>query len=407
QMTSAPTASASPVCTTLRPNVDLIEWQGRRFYLVGTAHISHSSVELTEEMIRSIRPDAVAVELCQSRFQALRDPQRWKNTDIVEVIRSGRSLLLIAQLLLAAFQRKLGKEINIKPGAEMLHAVGLAEELGIPIVLADREIKTTLKRTWAALTFLQRIKLLIQVPTKAIVGERIDSAEIEQLKEKDALDSALRELAQTFPGVQTALIDERDRYLASKIRDSQGSTVMAILGAGHIPGIRRYLDQPIDRAALETLPPPSKIKQLVGWGLSVAIVGLIVHGFLTFGTARGMEMAASWIVITGASAALGSALVFSHPLTVLVAFVGGPIAALAPVVRPGWFAGLSEAILRKPKVADLEAILDDLSSLRGIWRNRLSRILLIIILTNILGGVGALLAIGQIASLAGIVSSGG
>lgn len=406
-MTSPGSIESEVTITTVKPNVDLVQWQGRNIYLVGTAHISQASVELAEQMIREVHPDAVAVELCQPRFQALRDPDRWKNTDIVEVIRGGRTLLMLSQLMLAAFQRKLGKDLNIKPGAEMLRAIAIAEELHIPIVLADREIKITLKRTWAALTFVQRLKLLIQIPAKAISGERIDGTEIERLKTDDALDAAMQELAEAFPGVRRALIDERDRYLASKIAESTGGTVVAIIGAGHIPGIKRYLNQSVDRAALETTPPRGHLKRLFAWGLSAAVVGFIAHGFLNVSAEQGLAMAKSWVLITGASAAMGSALVLAHPLTVLVAFIGGPLAALAPVVRPGWFAGLSEAMLRKPKVADLESILDDLGSARGIWHNRLSRILLVVILTNILGALGLLVAIGEVASLAHTAMGGG
>jgi len=400
-MTEASTFIDSLDNAKLPSNVDLVEWQGRRFYLVGTAHLSQKSAELAEEIIRQVRPAAVAVELCESRFQALRDPSRWRNTDIVKVIRAGRSLLLLSQLMLTAFQRKLGKGLKVQPGAEMLRAISVAEELHIPVVLADRDIKATLKRTWAALTSFQRTKLLVQLPVKAIVGEDIDSAEIERLKEQSVVDDALRELTETYPGVRLALIDERDRYLASKIRETEGSPVVAIIGAGHIPGIKRYFNQQIDRSELEKLPSPSITKRVLALGIPALIVGVILYAFLTLGTKQGFEVAGSWALITGSSSALGAALVFSHPLTVLVAFIGGPIGALAPVVRPGWFAGLAEAILRKPKVADLESILDDIGSLRGLWRNRLSRILLIVIFTNILGGLGSLLAIGQVLSLTG------
>jgi pheromone shutdown-related protein TraB len=390
-----------------RANVDVIEQDGRRIYLVGTAHVSQSSVELAESVIRETTPDAVAVELCEPRFKTLRDPERWKNTDIVEIIKEGKVFLLLAQLILATFQRKLGKELQVKPGAEMLKAVTVAEEMNIPVILADRDVKVTLRRTWAALSRLQKLKLLVQLPAKAILNEKIDPQEIERLKESDALDAAMLELSKAFPGVQKALIDERDQYLAAKIRAAKGEKIVAIVGAGHVPGIKRYLDQPIDLATLEAMPPRGRTGRIILWCLSLLILASLVYGTTSSGVEHGLEMAKSWILLTGGSAALGASLALSHPLTILMAFISGPLTTLAPITRPGWFAGLTEAILRKPKVADLECILDDMSSFRGVWSNRFSRILLIVVFTNILGRVGMLLAIGKMASFISLKSTGG
>lgn len=390
-----------------RANLDIIERDGQKIYLVGTAHVSQSSVELAESVIREISPDAVAVELCEPRFKALRDPERWKNTDIVEIIKQGKVFLLLAQLILATFQRKLGKELQIKPGAEMLKAVTVAEELNIPVVLADRDVKVTLRRTWASLSRFQKFKLLIQLPAKAILNEKIEPQEIERLKESDALDAAMLELSKAFPGVQKALIDERDQYLAAKIRAATGKKIVAIVGAGHVAGIKRYLDQPIDLDNLEAMPPRGRTGRIILWGLSILIVASLVYATTNSGIEQGLEMAKSWVLLTGGSAALGALLALSHPLTILMAFISGPLTTLAPITRPGWFAGLTEAILRKPKVADLECILDDMTSFRGVWSNRFSRILLVVVFTNILGRMGMLLAIGKMASFISLKSTGG
>ncbi len=391
------------ICTAIQPNVDLVELDGRKFYLVGTAHVSPASVELAESVIKEIRPDAVAVELCESRFQALRDPNRWKNTDIVQVIKSGRTLLLLAQLILAAFQKKLGKSLNIKPGEEMLRAVAVAEESQIPIILADRDVKTTLRRTWNALSGSQKAQLVVQFPMKTFSGETVDPSEIENLKKQDALESAMAELGASFPGIRTALIDERDKYLAGKIHDSVGQTVVAIIGAGHVPGIKQYLGQKIDLLALDQVPPKRKTGRIIAWTLSAIVLFFVLYGFASMGEHTGLAMAKSWILITGLSAALGALLALSHPLTVLTAFVCGPIITLFPIMRPGWFAGMVEAMLRKPKVSDLESILDDMTSIKGLWRNRLSRILLVVIFTNILGAIGSIIAIGKVASLSNLI----
>ncbi len=387
--------------TSISQNVDRVDLNGKTIYLVGTAHVSPASVALAEETIRSINPDSVAIELCEPRFNALRDPNRWKNTDILEVIKSGKAFLLLAQLMLGAFQRKLGKELEVKPGAEMLRSAQVAEELGKTIVLADRDVKVTLKRTWSNLTFWQKLKLVVGSPLTMISADKIDLEEIERLKQSDALEEAMKELAERFPGVRSALIDERDKYLAMKIANAPGNTIVAIVGAGHIPGMKRYIDQQIDLTPLEVIPPPGIIGKIISWSIPLAVIGLIIYAALTSGLTASVEMAEAWILITGISAAIGAALALSHPLTILTAFVTAPFTTLHPLLASGWFAGIVEAILKKPKVADLENVLDDFSSLKGIWSNRLSRILLVVAFTNLTGTIGSFIAMGKLAWFAG------
>ncbi len=371
-----------------RDNVSKIELGTKTIYLVGTAHVSKQSVDLVEEIIREIRPDTVAVELCAPRLAALKDPDRWRNTDIISVIRSGKTYVLLTQVLLAGFQKRLGEKLNIKPGAEMMKAVACAEEIGAQLLLADREIKTTLKRTWGALGFWTTTKLL----TSAILGmgssESISEEEIERLKSSDALDSLLQEFSQSLPEVRTTLIDERDLYMAAKLADAPGTTIVSVIGAGHGPGILRTIGEPIDLAALETLPPPGLVSKLFTWGLPLMVIGFILYGFFGMSASIGWEMAKSWILITGGSAALGSLLCLAHPLTIIAAFISAPITTLHPLLASGWIAGLVEAMLRKPRVADLEALSDDVSSVKGLWTNRFSRVLLIVALTNLAGSVG-------------------
>ena len=395
---------SEPQITHIKDNVDLVEVDGRKFYLVGTAHVSKASVELAESSIREYRPDAVAVELCDPRFQALRDPHRWKNTDIAQVIRSGRALLLLAQLMLAAFQKKLGSDMNVKPGEEMLRASAVAEELKIPIILADRDVKTTLRRTWASISGVQRMKLLCEFPLKLFSKEKIDPKEVEQLKHRDALDSALEELSAEFPGVKAALIDERDKYLAAKIHGAKGDTVVAVIGAGHVPGIKKYIGQTIDCAELEKLPPKSLFTRILTWIIPVLFATLIVLA-LMHGHHRSFRMLKWWVLITSTTAGAGAALMLAHPLSIFAAALSAPITALVhnPFFNAGMSAAMVEAMVRKPKVSDLEGILDDVTSVRGLWSNRLSRILLIFVLTNVIGMIGAIVAMAKIAYLSHIV----
>jgi pheromone shutdown-related protein TraB len=382
-----------------RDNVDLIRLDDKEIFLVGTAHISRKSAELVEELIAEIRPDAVAVELCESRYHALQDPERWKNTDIVSVIREGRAYVLIAQLMLAAFQRKLGQQLNIRPGAEMLAATAAADKAGIPVILADREIRTTLRRTLSAMGLWTRIKLFFSLLCSAASKDNITAEEIEKLKSGDALDTLIEDFSKALPEVQRTLINERDLYLAAKIKASSGKRVLAVVGAGHTPGIKRVIGDDIDIAPLEIIPPRRLSMKLLAWSIPALIVGLLLYGFLTAGAKTGVEMITAFVVINAALTGLGAAIAFAHPLTILATAVCSPFTSASPFIAAGWVAGLVEAVLRKPLVADFESVADDIATIKGIWRNRLSRILLIVVLTNLFGSAGTLLGWWAMAAL--------
>lgn len=384
--------------TSMKENVDLVELDGRSIYLVGTAHVSQSSADLAEEIIREHQPDSVAVELCDSRYTSLKNPDRWKNTDIFSVIKDGKSYVLMAQLILAGFQKKLGNKLQIKPGAEMMRSIEVAEELKLRTVLADREIRTTLKRTWASLGFFSMLKLMFAMVAGLFSHENIDEEEIERLKTADALEELMKEFSAALPGVRTALIDERDQYLASKIRGAPGDTIVAIVGAGHIPGIKKWIDKDIDLDALETIPPKKKLARFIAWAIPAVVLGLIAYGFYSAGSKTGIDMMTSWFWINAYLASIGALLALAHPLTIIVAFFVSPFTSLNPLIAAGWVAGLVEASLRKPRVSDLESIADDISTFRGLFKNRLSHILLVIALTNLFGTIGTFIGIERIAS---------
>lgn len=371
-----------------KDNVDLIKLDGREIYLVGTAHVSLASAELAEEVIREVTPDAVAVELCEPRFQSLRDPDRWKNTDLVEVIRQGKAHLLLAQLMLSGFQRRIGDQLGVKPGEEMMRAVSVAEELGVPIVMADREVRITLRRTWAKLRFFSMIKVMATLIGSLFGDEELDAEEIERLKTADVLEETMREFSEKLPEVREALIDERDQYLAARIQASPGERVVAIVGAGHVPGIKKWLGETIDTAPLDELPPPSKTGRALAWLIPIIVVAMIVYGFVHGGAETSWEMFKAWFLINAGFGAAGSALAGAHPLTILAAFLASPFTSLNPTIAGGWVAGLVEASIRKPRVADFESIGDDLVSFKGLWINRVARILMVIVLTNLLGTIG-------------------
>ncbi len=365
------------------PNVDLLDVNGKQVVLVGTAHVSRASAELAEQVIRQVKPASVAVELCYSRYSSLKDPDRWKNTDIVKVIRSGKAYVLLGQLILGSFQKRIGEQLGIKPGEEMMRAVKAAEETGAEVVLADREIATTLRRTWGRMGFMSTFKVMGAMVGSMFSKEEISEEEIERLKSSDVLEEAVKELSGALPEVRATLIDERDQYLASKIQDATGPTIVAIVGAGHVPGIRKYLGTPLDLAPLETLPAPRLWTRVLGWAIPALIIALIAGIFWHWGSLAGLKALGTWALVTGLAGALGAILALAHPLTILASFVAAPIAALHPLIATGWVAALVEAWVRKPRVSDFETLADQIGTLKGLYSNRVSRVLLVMVLTNL------------------------
>ena len=364
----------------------------KEIILVGTAHISRDSVQLVEEVITAERPDTICVELCDSRFQALRQKDRWGNTDIIKVIREKKAFLLLSNLLLAAFQKRIARKMDVTPGAEMLKAVEMAEALGAQIRLVDRDIRATLSRAWHALGWWARIKLLYQLLISMGAADDITEAEIERMKQQDVLEALLAEVGRSMPMLKTILIDERDRYLAAKIREAPGAKVVAVVGAGHLPGIQAHWDETADLAALSALPPHGKMGAVLKWGIPASIVLLFVAGFFFGGKAAGTDMILLWSLCTGALAGLGAALALAHPATVLSSVVVAPFTTLHPMIAAGWVSGLVEAFSRQPKVKDLESLPQDILTLRGFWRNNVTRILLVVAFTNLGASVGTLVA---------------
>jgi pheromone shutdown-related protein TraB len=375
------------------PNVYLLQTDSRRVYLVGTAHVSKSSAELVERIVRETRPDAVCLELCAARLQSLENPDRWRETDLFEVIKSGRAYVLLAQLVLAAFQKRIAAQFGIKPGEEMRAGLRTAREVGARIEVVDRDVKTTLRRAWAQSGVLGFAKIIASLISSVISPDTISEKEIEELKTGDALSALMGEFSEALPGVKEALIDERDRFMAAKITDCPGQTVVAVLGAGHLPGIMTHYGEKLQLEQLETLPPKSSLAKIMVWIFPAILVGLMIYGFIHSGSEASLKVFGAWAVCNMIFAALGAVVCLAHPLTVLTAFLSAPAAAIHPVIAVGWLCALVEAFMRKPRVKDLETIADDISSVKGVWSNRVSRVFLVLILTNLGSVIGTVIGL--------------
>ncbi len=374
-------------------NTQRLTFEEKDVHLIGTAHVSRESADLVEKVIEEEKPDTVCVELCKSRYESITQRNRWQNTDLLKVIKEKKAFLLLLNLMLAYFQKKIGEKLGIKPGEEILRAIQSAAEVGASIHLADRDIRITLSRTWRFMGLWTKIKLLVQLIASAGEVEAIKEEDIEEMKKKDVLEMLLSEIGQAFPEIKRILIDERDQYLAHKIRTAPGKQIVAVVGAGHTPGIQKYWDKDVDMALLEQMPPKGKLSTVLKWGVPVLIVGLIVVGFYHAGADAGANMIKWWVLANAVLAGLGATIALGHPLTILSAIVAAPLTSLNPMIAAGWVSGLVEALLRKPKVRDFENLPQDISSIKGFWKNKITRILLVVVFTNIGSSFGTFIAI--------------
>lgn len=383
---------------SLPSSATMVELEGKTIYIVGTAHVSAQSVQDVRATVAAVRPDTIAIELCEPRYQGLVKKKAWQHTNLFQVIRQGKATFLLAQLAMQSFYRRLGKQLEVEPGAEMLAGAACAEETGARLELIDRRIDITLKRVWRHLGFWHRLKLFGVLVEAMFSSEEIDGAAIESLKKQDQLESLLGEMGQAFPEIKKRLIDERDVYLAQKLRETKGERIVAVVGAGHVPGMLKAIQETASLAELETLPLPSRWSKIWPWLIPAAVLALIAWGFVQGGSERGVDSIVIWVGVNGVLAALGAALALAHPLTVLSAFVAAPITSLNPTIAAGWVAGLVQAWIRPPSVCDFEALPEALETFRGFIRNPVIRILLVVVMTNLGSSIGTFAAIPWIAA---------
>jgi pheromone shutdown-related protein TraB len=371
----------------------------REIILVGTAHISQVSKELVRETIEAEKPDTVCVELDAGRMQSLKDPDRWKKTDLKEVIKKKQLATLIANLVLGSYQKRMGKQTGVKPGAELKEAVDVSENANIPIVLADRDIKITLKRAWACTRWYRKLSLLGGLFASIFDKTEISEEELEKIKEQDTLSAMMQEFGKTFPEVKQVLIDERDQFLASKIKSAPGKKVVAVVGAGHMKGIARTIEQDLELPSEESItviPKGSPIWKIIGWAIPVAIIASIVYVGYQAGIEKAGELSLKWAMLTGGGAMLGAVIAGGHPLTILVALVMAPFTGLTPLIGVGFFTALTQVYMRPPRVEEMETLSEDIWQVKRWWKNRVTRVILCFLCPGIPAIIGKILAIFQI-----------
>lgn len=369
--------------------VHFLEVDAREFILVGTAHVSRESAELVRRVIEQEKPDRVCVELDAQRYQALTQKQRWEALDIKEVIRKKQLSTLMVNLLLSAYQKKLGLKLGVLPGTELLEATRAAEESGIPVSLCDRDVRVTLRRAWRSTPFWKKTLLLSAILASVFDDKEVTEEQIEHMLEGDVLSELMKELGEAMPSLKKVLIDERDLFLTHKMRDSEGERVVVVVGAGHVEGIKKALAerQTVDLAAINTIPPASPVWKWIGWGVPIAILGSIAYIGWSKGPAAAGDNALYWILANGIPSAIGALLALAHPLTIVAAFVAAPITSLTPVIGAAYVTAFVQAWVRPPVVKEFQTVGEDVSHLRKWWQNKLLRVFLAFLLP----GIGSML----------------
>jgi len=371
---------------------------GKEITLVGTAHVSQDSVDEVARIIDEVGPDRICVELDAGRYTSKTEPQSWENLDIKSVMKENKGFLLLANMALSSYQKRLGLQMGVSPGDEIMRAAELAKERDIPLSFCDREIQITFKRAWRLSNAWNKLKLISSLLTAVFSKEEISNEEIERLKETNVLQSMLDEMAEELPTVKKVLIDERDQYLASNIFTSEGSKVVAVVGAGHAPGLVAHMERLESEESstnldhISSVPPSPQLGKVFSWVIVLALLGIIATGFIRSGWDQGIQMFLYWFFINASLTGLAAIIALAHPVTILVSMAAAPITGLNPTIGVGMVAGILEVSMRKPRVIDFERVSDDITQFKGWYKNRIIHALYIFMITSIFASAGTFIA---------------
>jgi pheromone shutdown-related protein TraB len=372
-----------------------ITLKDKKIILVGTAHISKESITLVEETIEKEKPDVIGVELDKERLGQLLSGKKWQETNIIDVIKSGKTYLFLFNTLLSNMQKQLGKSVGVKPGSEMMAAIKKAQENKVPVQLLDRNVRVTLKRAFKAMSLWEKMKLGGSILGGFFgMGETIDAKKIEELKNEDLINKLMKELGKQMPSVKKVLVDERDDYISEMIKRSPGKKIVAVVGAGHLDGIEKNIkrDKKINLKKLTTLPKKKNYLKFAKWAIPIVFI-VFFAALLYF---KGVEVTLTafgiWFLANGTLSAVGAALAKAHPLTILTAFVAAPFTSLHPAFAAGWFAALAETKFNPPLVKDFED-LSNVGTISGFYRNKVTHLLLVTAFANIGSMIGTVIAL--------------
>lgn len=370
-------------------NITRLTYQDKEIILIATAHVSAESVALVKEVIETEQPDSVCIELDEGRYETILNPTSWEDTDVVKVVREKKVGFLLVNLVLSSYQKKLAEQMDSPVGGEMLQGIESAKEVEAELVLADRDIQITFKRIWGYLNLWEKSKLLVSLVfgTDEEEEDELTEETLAEMMESDMLAGAMADLEKEFPVIGEVLINERDMYLANKIKNAPGEKVVAVLGGAHVPGVSKEIYQTQDLTKITTTPPKKISSKLVELIVPALIIGLIAYSFYV-GIDTGWRQLSTWILWNSGLSALFTLFAFGHPLTILTSFVAAPLGTLNPLVAVGMFAGITEATLRKPTVKDLQTIQTDIFTIKGFFQNRVLKVFLVVIMSSLGGSLG-------------------
>nr|WP_320050563.1 TraB/GumN family protein [uncultured Desulfuromonas sp.] len=392
----------SPQAVVESSDIHRLTHNGKELILIGTAHISRESVATVTRAIEQEQPDCVCVELDEHRYKTLKDRNRWEKLNIIEVVKTGQVPFLMANLALASFQKRMGLQTGVKPGEELAAAAQTAEKHHIRVALVDRNIRTTLLRAWRKTGFWKKMNLVATLFAGMFEKQELDEEELSQLRQSDSLSSMLEEMGELLPAAKAILVDERDAWMTYHILEAAGEKTVAVVGAAHVPGIKRCLENPPQASAIEemgVIPAKSSLSKAIPWIIPGIVALLFVIGFFFGDRSRLLDAAAAWIIANGSLSALGALIALGHPLTVLSAFIAAPLTSLNPTVGAGFVTGLVQAMMAPPTVGDMESVSDDIAQLRGWWQNRVTRVLLVFFLSSLGSTIGTFVAFGWLKDL--------
>jgi len=372
----------------MKKTVDLGD---RKITVLGTAHVSEESRKEVSDTIEELEPDLIAVELDDQRLESLRNESGWKNLDIVEAIKDGKGYLLLLNLLLSIYQRKIGLKEGVKPGAEMLEAVKQAEQKNIEYRVIDRDINETFQRLREELGFWDKISLV-----NIISSEQID-IDIEDLKNEDMIGKIVKELENEFPTIKRVFLDERNSYMTEKMLNEEFKHGLMVVGAAHVPGIVEELENGVKNheKSSEGFIPWMKV---FNYGIPAAILGMLFYSFYQFGYSTGVEATTFWILANSFAALIGAVIARSHVTTWIAAFISSPLTSLTPIIGAGVVAAYVEGRFYPPTVKELEDIAY-IESYKELWNNQVGRVILTFVFVSAFGALATILGAGYIASL--------
>lgn len=371
-------------------DVHIITHEEKTVLLIGTAHISQESVDLVETVIKQELPDCVCIELDEKRYEALTQKRKWQDLDLKQIIKNKQLSTLMINLLMASYQKKLGNQLGVQPGAELLSAANVAKSKDIPIALCDRDVRITLRRAWKSTSFLKKGYLLATIFASLFDSTELSEEKLSELKQKDVLSELMSEMGNTLPDVKKVIIDERDLFLSEKIKSAKGKRLVAVVGAGHVEGIKKLFseDHSDQLDNISTIPPISPAWKIAGWSIPVLIIGSL----LTIGVQKGASVMGAnllyWILANGIPSALGGLLAYAHPFTVIGAFAAAPITSLTPVIGAGYVAAFIQVMNSPPVVREFETVGDDMGTIKGWWQNKLLRLFLVFLFTGLGSSIG-------------------